>query len=211
MGFYAERFLPWAMERVLSAPEYAAQRVPALKEARGRVLEIGFGFGGSLGSYPSNARRISNLVGLEPNPGMLRRAERHAAEASFPVELVRASATAIPFADASFDCVVSNWTLCSLANLPDALREIRRVLKPGGRFLFLEHGRAEDPRLWRRQRRWNPLHSFFAGGCRLDVPIDAAIREAGFGIEQLVRYEGQPGPRFLMQMYRGAALRDDGA
>jgi ubiquinone/menaquinone biosynthesis C-methylase UbiE len=195
------------MERVLSAPEYAAQRVPALQEARGRVLEVGFGFGGSLGSYPGSGRRISSLVGLEPNPGMLRRAERHAAEASFPVELVRATAEAIPFPDATFDCVVSNWTLCSLANLPAALREIGRVLEPGGRFLFLEHGRADDPRLWRRQRRFSPVHSFFAGGCRLDVPIDAVIREAGFGIQALVRYEGRPGPRFLMQMYRGVAVR----
>jgi SAM-dependent methyltransferase len=209
MGFYADHFLPWAMERVLSQPEYAEQRVAALRDARGRVLEVGFGFGGSIGSYPGNSRRISSLVGLEPNPGMLRRAERHAAEACFPVELVRARAEEIPFPDGTFDCVVSNWTLCSLPNLPEALREIRRVLQPGGRFLFLEHGRADDPALWRRQRRWGPVHSFFTGGCRLDVPIDTTIRAADLAIESLVRYEGRPGPRFLMQMYRGTALRTD--
>ena len=178
MRVYTSRFLPWAMERICSLPEVTAQRIPALTRARGCVLEVGFGCGGSLAAYPAADRRIARLVGLEPNPGMLRRAERHAGEAAFPVELIQARAEEIPSENEAFDTVVSHWSLCSIPNLPAALREIGRVLRPDGRFLFLEHGRAEDERIRRSQRRWNPIHSLLAGGCRLDVPMDEVISEA---------------------------------
>ena len=195
------------MERVLSHPDVATQRVPSLVHARGRVLEVGFGCGGSLSAYPTNDRRVSRLVALEPNPGMIRRAERHAAAAAFPVQLVQARAEAIPSESESFDTVVSHWSLCSIPDLPAAMDEIRRVLRPDGRFLFLEHGSAADARLRRSQKRWSPIHSFLAGGCRLDIAIDDVIRSAGLEIEDLVRYEARPGPRIFTQMYRGIARR----
>ena len=205
MRFYAERVLPWAMEKVMGVADVQDQRAPALVEVRGWVLEIGVGFGGSLGHYPQERGQVLGVVGLDPNPGMLRRARRRLASAAFPVALLRATAEAVPLKDRSFDTVVSQWTLCSIPGLAAALLEIRRVLRPGGRFLFVEHGRADDLRLARWQKRWNPIHGVLAGGCQLDVPVDDAIREAGFEIDSLERYEARPGPRILTQMYRGSA------
>ncbi len=201
---YAHHVFPWLVDRILALPGFQEQRVPSLAVARGQVLEIGFGCGGSLAAYPSGGEVVS-LVGLEPNPGMLRRAAQSTASAPFPVHLLRASAERIPVADRSFDTVVSHWTVCSLSRPVVALREVRRVLRPTGRFLFLEHGRAADPRLARWQRRWSPVQKLVAGGCRLDAPVDLLIREAGFEIEALARYDARPGPRILTQMYRGSA------
>jgi ubiquinone/menaquinone biosynthesis C-methylase UbiE len=203
MGLYSNRILPWLMEKVLSRAVFHDQRTAALGRARGSTLEIGFGFGATLAAYPPEG--VADLVALEPNPGMTRRAARRARGARFPVRLVRASAAALPFPDRSFDTVVSNWTLCTVAPLRRALLEIRRVLRPGGQFLFLEHGLAQDPRLARRQRWLTPVQRVVADGCRLDVKIDEEIVAAGLRIEALERYEGGLGPRSLRQMYRGVA------
>ncbi len=206
MRIYADRILPFFMEMVLSRRVFRDQRAAALRGAAGEVLEVGFGFGASVAHYPGGAADVRTLVGVDANPGMLRRARRHLDASPFPIRLVRASASRLPFSDASFDAVVTQWTLCSLPDLPAALLEMRRVIRPGGRFLFLEHGLADEARLARRQRFLTPLQRILAGGCRLDVPVDQAIGEAGFRLEHLDRYEGPPpGPRFLRQMYRGAA------
>ncbi len=193
------------MEMVLSRPVFLEQRLPAIAAARGRVLEVGFGFGGSLPAYPGAPGRIAELVGVDTNPGMMRRAARRSGTAPCPLRLVRGRADALPLPDGTFDSVVSNWTLCSLSDLAGGLSEIRRVLKPGGRFLFLEHGRAADDRLARWQRRLTPLQRLLADGCRLDLPIDEAVRGAGLRIESLHRYEMPWGPRSLRPMYRGIA------
>ena len=200
---YAERLLPWMMEKVLSRPVYAEQRRSLLRRAAGRALEIGFGFGGTLAEYPG--ARVREVVALEPNPGMLRRARPRIARAPFPVRFVRGVAEAMPFMPGSFDTVVSNWTLCSLKRLPDALREIRRVLAPSGSFLFLEHGLSEEPRLARWQHLLTPVQQVLADGCRLDLDVEAVIRSAGFRIESIERYESGPPVRVLRQMYRGVA------
>jgi ubiquinone/menaquinone biosynthesis C-methylase UbiE len=200
---YTERFLPWIMERILSLPAYREQRGATLCRAEGRVLEIGFGFGGTLPEYA--AARVGELVALEPNPGMLRRARPRRAHSPFPVRFVRGVAEALPFARGTFDTVVSNWTLCSLERLPDALLEIRRVLAGSGRFLFLEHGLSDEPRLARLQRLLTPVQRLLAGGCRLDVDMETALRSGGFRIESIDRYESRVGLRVLRQMYRGVA------
>jgi ubiquinone/menaquinone biosynthesis C-methylase UbiE len=194
------------MEMILARPGYLVQRRALLAAARGRVLEIGFGFGASLEAYPTEPGRIALVAALEPNPGMLRRAARRVARAVFPVLEVRGRAEALPFGDACFETVVTNWTLCSVKDPPAALAEIRRVLRPGGVFLFLEHGRADDPRLARRQARLNPVQRLLADGCRLDLKVDDEVRAAGLLIASLERYQSPTaGPRALRQMYRGAA------
>ena len=210
MAFYTERLLPFLMERALTRRELWDQRVPSLRSAAGDVLEVGFGFGAAVPHYPGDGA-VKSLVGIDPNPGMLRRAPRHIRGAKFPVRPLRARASALPFPAASFDTIVTHWTLCSVADLPAVLAEIRRVLRPGGRFLFLEHGLADDAGLARRQRLLTPLQRFLAGGCRLDVPIATAIAAAGFRLETLERYQAPPpGPRIVRQMYRGAARIDRG-
>src|SRR5258705_11504202 len=114
---YTERILPWLIETILSRPTYGEQRRVILRKASGRVLEIGFGFGGTLTEYP--AAQVRELVALEPNPGMLRRARPRIARAPFPVRVVRGSAETLPFTTGAFYSVVSNWTLCTLARLPE--------------------------------------------------------------------------------------------
>lgn len=203
MGLYADRILPWFMEQILSRPVFHEQRLRALLPAAGRVLEIGFGFGASLPAYPAAA--VREVVALDPGPGMIRRARRHAARSPVPLRLMRASAAALPLLGDLFDTVVSQWTLCTIPDLPATLGEIRRVLRPGGRFLFLEHGLSDDPALAVWQHRLTPLQRLLAGGCRLDVPIASVIIDAGFRVESLECYEMDFGPRPLRQMYRGVA------
>ena len=200
---YTERLLPWLMETILSRPTYAEQRRALLCRAEGRVLEIGFGFGGTVVEYPQ--ARVRELIALEPNPGMLRRARVRIARAPFPVRLVRGVAEAMPFQQGTFDTVVSNWTLCTLGRLPDALGEIRRVLAQRGRFLFLEHGLSREPRLARWQRLLTPVQQVLADGCRLDLDMETVVRSAGFYFESLERYESDLPLRVLRQMYRGVA------
>jgi SAM-dependent methyltransferase len=203
MKIYTERLLPWMMEKVLGRPEYAEQRRALLARAQGRVLEIGFGFGGTLAEYP--AARVREVAALEPNRGMLLRALPRIARVPFPVRCVRGVAEALPFLPGTFDTVVTNWTLCSLPCLPDSLREIRRVLAPGGRLLFLEHGLSQEPRLARLQRLLTPVQRVLADGCRLDLDIEGVIRSGGFRIESIERYESGLPLRILRQMYRGVA------
>ena len=191
------------MEKVLSLPVYREQRREILRLASGRVLEIGFGFGGTLGEYPR--AQVREVVGLEPNPGMVRRARRFLATAPFPVRFVRGVAETMPFEAATFDTVVSNWTLCSLDRLAEALGEIHRVLAPGGRLLFLEHGLSREPGLARWQRLLTPVQRVLADGCRLDLDIEAVVRSGGFRIESIERYESRLPLRALRQMYRGVA------
>lgn len=203
MRIYAEWFLPWIMEKALDRPVFRDQRRQTLSRARGRVLEIGFGSGTTLSEYP--AEQVEEITALEPNPGMQRRARKRLACSPVPVRLVRGVAETLPFPGAAFDTVASNWTLCSLRRPSEALREIRRVLAPGGFFLFLEHGLAPGPCLARVQRTLTPVQRLIADGCRLDLDVVATIRSAGFRLEALERYESPWGPRALGQMYRGIA------
>jgi ubiquinone/menaquinone biosynthesis C-methylase UbiE len=203
MGWYRERILPWAIDRAMSRTFVEDQRLPVLAEASGRVLEIGFGTGASLASYPSLG--VDHIVAIEPNVGMWHRARRRARRAGIAVELVDARAEAMPFPDGSFDTVVSNFTLCSISAVDRALSEVRRVLKPTGRFLFLEHGRSDNPRVARWQRRLNPIHGWYADGCRLDLPVDDVVRAAGLEIERLERYVPRSVLRPFLDMYRGIA------
>jgi len=123
---------------------------------------------------------------------------------TFPVEFLHRSAETLPFGDASMDTVVVTWGLCSIAEPLDALREMRRVLKPGGILLFVEHGRSRDVSIERWQNRVNPIWRVVAGGCNLNRPIDELVREAGFQIDELeTKY--LPGPRIMTFTYRGAA------
>jgi ubiquinone/menaquinone biosynthesis C-methylase UbiE len=183
----------------------AAERRLALAGAAGEVLEIGFGTGLNLPFYPEG--RVTALAALEPNPGMTRLAHRGIAEASFPVALVAERAEALPFDAGRFDCVVSTWTLCSIPAPQRALAEVARVLKPGGRFLFLEHGLAERPRVRRWQRRLTPLQRRIADGCHLDRDFGALVEASDLALDRLERYRLDSLPTLASQLYRGEAIR----
>jgi ubiquinone/menaquinone biosynthesis C-methylase UbiE len=177
-------------------------RVLALAE--GDVLEIGFGTGLNLPYYPPG---VKSLTALDPLDGLRERVEARVAAAAFPVERFALSADGeLPFDDARFDCIVTTWTLCSIDRPLEALAEMLRVLKPAGRYLFLEHGRSDLPKTAKWQDRLNPVHRRVTGGCNMNRVIDRLVQAGGFEIAELQRFLGR-GPRILAEMYRGAAHR----
>lgn len=202
MGLYGYYVFPRLMDAVMSKEPFQRQRQEALKEARGTVLEIGFGTGLNVSHYPAT---VTWLTGIDLQNALPRRVEERSIRASFPIEVLRQSADRLPFDDERFDCVVSTWTLCTIRDVRAALREIRRVLKPAGALLFLEHGLSEDPKIVRWQKILNPFQRLFACGCHLNRPIDRLIREAGFTLERLDRFQMDEVPKPGGAMYRGVA------
>ena len=183
----------------------ARERRTALGAARGSVLEIGYGTGLNLPHYPSAVER---LTVVDPNPMLADRVARRISEARMPVEQFQLDASGrLPFEDASFDSVVTTFTLCSIGEVEPALREMRRVLRPEGEYLFLEHGRSADPRVAKRQDFFNPIQRRFAAGCNVNRPIDRLIREGGFTMVELDRYLMPHTPRIAAEMFRGIARR----
>jgi ubiquinone/menaquinone biosynthesis C-methylase UbiE len=169
--------------------------------AAGRVLEIGAGSGLNLPLYRSP---VTAVIALEPSAALRHRAAARAAAAAVPVTLLEANAEALPLEDASIDTALTTWTLCTVADAPRALAELRRVLRPAGALLFVEHGRAPEPGVARWQDRLDPLWSRVAGGCHLNRRIDALITAAGFRIQQLAQAR-LAGPRTHTFLYEGCA------
>jgi ubiquinone/menaquinone biosynthesis C-methylase UbiE len=172
-----------------------------LLHARGRVLEIGVGTGRSFPHYP----QIDELVGVEPSEPMLRRARKRAAELGREVTLVEAPAETLPFEDHSFDTVVSLAVLCTVADPSRALREIRRVLKPDGCFIFLEHVRSPDPKLARRQDRFERPWGWVAGGCHPNRRTLETMEAAGLEVVELERRDLPDIPRLVRPNVMGLA------
>jgi ubiquinone/menaquinone biosynthesis C-methylase UbiE len=201
MGLYDRFVLPRLIDLAMRSSEATRYRAATLAAAEGRVLEMGIGSGLNLPFYGSGVREI---VGVDPSAELLRMAGPRAAAARFPVSFVNRGGENLPFAVASFDVAVTTWTLCTIKDAPAALAEMRRVLKPGGRLLFVEHGRAPDPGVARWQTRLNPLWRRCAGGCNLDRPIAELIAAAGFRIDRLeTGYARAPKPMGFM--YQGSA------
>lgn len=201
MGVYHRYVLPPVIDWVMRTTQLNRLRREVVSEAWGNVVEIGIGSGLNLRHYPASVRSV---VGVDPSPGLLARARVRAGEVSFPVELAEAAAERLPFADATFDTAVSTWSLCSIPHAEVALGEIRRVLKPGAKLLFVEHGLAPDAPVARWQARLTPMWRPLAGGCHLDRKIDDIIARAGFRVVALEAFYGE-GFRVTGFTYRGAA------
>lgn len=201
MRFYENRILPALIHHSMRQRNFAPYRARIIPKARGAVLEIGVGSGLN---FPYYSRRVDQIVALDPSPRLLSRAERAASENWPPVELVEGSAEAIPLPDDSIDTVVTTWTLCSIPDIGRALREMRRVLKPDGRLLFVEHGRSPDAGIRRWQNRITPAWKRIGGGCHLNRDIARLIDSAGFDIDRL-ETGYMKGPRPMTYMYEGSA------
>ncbi len=192
MNWYDRHVLPYLMDFACGLPMVQAQRRLLVPQAQGRVLEVGMGTGRNLPFY--DRQRVSLLVGVDPAMQMHRLAQRRSRQAGIAVELMGLSAEHLPATDASFDTVVCTYTLCSIPDPLQALREMRRVLVPGGRLLFCEHGRAPDETVRRWQDRLQPLWGPLAGGCHLGRDVPALLEAAGFAATMQSAYLAGPRP-----------------
>src|SRR6266542_1639921 len=182
VGFYSQVIFPRLCELLLNRPFVARYRRELLAHASGNILKIGFGTGLNLPCYPPHVRKVTTV---DPNVGMYRRARRRIKQAGIEVDRRVLGGERLSFEDGTFDCVVSTFTLCSIEEVAQALREVYRVLKAGGKFLFLEHGLSPEPKVQKWQHRLNWLQMRLAGGCHLDRDMRALVTAQPFASVQM--------------------------
>lgn len=208
MGLYSRYILPQVVHFTCGLKPNMRQREKIVPRARGCVLEVGVGSGLNLPYY--DAASVTKIWGLDPSPEMIRMAARRARSLGFEVEFISSPAEEIPLGDQSVDTVLVTYTLCTIAKPTPALREMARVLRPGGELLFCEHGLAPELSVQRWQHRLNPIWRRFGGGCNLNRPIPALLEAGGFGIKDLETMY-LPGWRPASFNYWGAAVAPDRA
>ena len=201
MGFYRDRIVPPIIDLVMRNPEATKRRGVLVPQASGRVLEIGSGSGLNLRFYSPD---VTELVADEPSAKLAAMTREKTPGLPFPVQVLERSAEELPLEDRSIDTIVMTWVLCSIPDPVRALREMRRVLKPAGRLLFVEHGLAPDPGVRTWQQRLNPLWCRFSGGCNMNRPVEDLVRTGGFRLGTLERFYLK-GVRLLSATYEGAA------
>ncbi|MBS0408617.1 MAG: class I SAM-dependent methyltransferase [Proteobacteria bacterium] len=182
-SFYDRHIMPRLIGCACASPAIMKQRAKVVPLATGKVLELGIGGGLNLGFY--DAANVASVVGVDPSAELRARAEQAPRPDGLAVDVVEGTAESLPFEAGAFDTVVCTFTLCSVHTPPAALAEARRVLKPGGRFLFCEHGLAPDAGVARWQGRIEPIWKRLAGGCHLTRPIGSSVASAGFKLQDL--------------------------
>src|ERR1700731_1959793 len=201
MGFYERWIVPRLLDLAMRNRVLDPYRQRTIETAQGLVLEVGVGSGLNMPLY---GPAVTRVVAIDPSPELLRLTSRRTADVVIPVSLLRASAEHLPLADAVFDAIVMTWTLCSIPNPIAALTEMRRVLRPGGRLIFVEHGLSPEIRVARWQHRLTPCWKRISGGCHLDRKTDDLIRVAGFQIDA-IELAYMQGPKPWTFMYQGSA------
>jgi ubiquinone/menaquinone biosynthesis C-methylase UbiE len=204
MGIYSRVIFPWLCDFGLDRPFVARHRVSLLSHAAGDVLEIGLGTGLNLPHYPRAIRRIT---AVEPNAGTHRRARARMQQAGMQVDKRPLGGESLPFDDGSFDCVVSTFTLCSIAGIDRALAEIYRVLRPGGKFLFLEHGLSPDAGVRAWQTRLNAVQRWLADNCHLNRDIRTLVGSQPFASVDVEQFYLEKTPRTHGYLTMGTARR----
>lgn len=205
MGFYERRILPTLLEKMMIGAETVRLRKAVLTPARGRVLEIGFGTGLNVPYYPA---AVTHLVGVDPNPGMQKAAEQRLRAAHMTGEFILAPGdTELPYNDGTFDTVVTTFVLCTVGDVNRTLKEIRRVLKPDGQYLLLEHGLAREAAVQKWQQRINGLNRMVLGGCNLNRPIATLVTGAGFTFQTSDEFFQAGAPKFAGWTISAVAVR----
>jgi ubiquinone/menaquinone biosynthesis C-methylase UbiE len=201
MGFYSDIILPKLCDFAMRNKQLVPFRERVIGAAEGRVLEIGVGSGRNLPFYLPPVREV---LALEPAPRLVAMARSASRATVMPVRFLEASAEAIPLDQHSVDTIVTTWTLCSIPQAATALADMRRVLRPGGKLLFVEHGLAPDEGVRRWQNRLTPAWRRISGGCHLNRPIRSMIEGTGFRIDR-IETGYIPGPKPMTFMYEGSA------
>ena len=205
MGFYSDHIEPALVSCACGMKSIAREREKIVPKASGRVLEVGFGSGHNAPYYDRSA--ITHLYALEPSAAMRKRAAKRVAGLSFPLEWLDLPGEDIPLPEASVDTVLVTYTLCTIPGVEAALSGMRRVLKPGGRLLFLEHGLSPDPGVAKWQNRLDGVWGKLAGGCHLNRDPASLVREAGFKISALDQHYAAGAPKFAGFMTGGVAAK----
>ena len=205
MGFYDRHILPRVLDLAMRRGVLAEQREWLLKQVKGQVLEVGFGSGLNLPYYP---REVRTITAVEPDAGMRARAIKRIARSGKTVSVIAGRMDRkLHLAEGSFDTIVSTWTMCTIPDPAAALKEIYRLLKPGGRFLFVEHGLAPDEEVVKWQKRFNRITRKWGGGCNLDRDIEAIVRASKLEVEKVETFYLPAIVRAGAFTYRGVAVR----
>ncbi|ESA31980.1 methylase involved in ubiquinone menaquinone biosynthesis [Leptolyngbya sp. Heron Island J] len=203
MELYSRLIFPRLLELTMSGRELGSYRQSLLQSVKGQVLEIGFGTGLNLPYYSDG---VTALTVVDPNQGMTAIATPRIQSSNLDITLQIASAEALPMASESFDAVVCTWTLCSILHIDQALSEVHRVLKPGGKFFFIEHGLSPEPGVSTWQRRITPLQRRVADGCHLDRPMANLVKTV-FDQVELEEFYAIDLPKLLGYFYKGSATK----
>ena len=203
MGFYRQKVLPHLLEWTMDRDPFRELRRRALGELDGRVLEIGFGTGLNLPFYPSGVTELLALDAMEFDKKYL---ESRRSSACPPLRFIHSPGERIPLEDRSVDYVVTTWTLCSVDDPDKVLSEAKRVLKPGGRYVFVEHGKSPEPFVSKLQDWLTPVQQRIGGGCRLNRKMDEIVARSGLDPEQLDRFY-MKGPKIGAYIYLGHARK----
>jgi len=205
MGFYTDVIIPVFYDTSMDSTKINEGRKSILSRiTEEEIIEIGFGTGINTKFYPDNVKKI---IGLDTNKGMLKQFDKKSGNGKIEIELLHQSGETLPFQDNSINAAISTYTLCSIKNVTSSLREIFRVLKPGGRYYFLEHGLADNPKTQKWQNRLNPIQNIWAGGCNLNRDIKSLISNAGFNFIELKNYYMKRDPKIVGYMYEGIAVK----
>jgi ubiquinone/menaquinone biosynthesis C-methylase UbiE len=205
MGLYKKYIFPRLCNLAMSREILEKYRKDLLSNVAGNILEIGFGTGINLSFYPEHVREIT---AVEPNDGMTPQAMERVNSSGIHVNFHILGTDALPFSDCTFDSAVSTFTLCSVENINKGLSEIKRVLKQGGRFFFLEHGLSPDPSVEKWQNRLNSINSIFADGCNLNRNIKNLVESTELNISELENFYLEKTPRFGGYLYDGIACKE---
>ena len=204
MGIYRKYIFPRLLDLGMSRPVLDKYRRELLKGVSGEVLEIGFGTGVNIAFYPEG---VGVITAIDGNGGMNKKAYKRISSSNMAVKHIVAEAQSLPFGKGSFDSVVSSFTLCSIREVEKALAEVFRVLKPSGRYFFLEHGLSPESGVEKWQRRLTPLSKALADGCHLNRNIKELIETQPFEIEKLDRFYADASPRVTGYLYQGIAVK----
>lgn len=203
MSLYDRYVLSPFIDRMCGVREVMDIRREVVPLASGDVLELGMGSGLNLGLY--DAAKVRRVVGVDPGEHITALARQRIEAANFEVELLPLSGEAVPAEDHSFDSAVVTFTFCTIPNVYRAMAEVRRLLKPGGRLYFAEHGLSPDPGIARWQQRINPIWKALAGGCHINRPTQQLLQDGGFRLDEVRQNHAMPGPKIATWVTRGVA------